>query len=180
MSCPLPTFVIIFSTTSVLWQHLIKGKNHHVKLFLGVDELLGFLGCIQLSSDHMIDHMKEQPIRGLDWQFICCIVRYVSLFPLVYFYSLKWEDNFTIIHKKTDQRLFFLRQLRGFGVSILQFYKAVIHNVLTYLITVRYGNPTANEKKPVWQSRTNSLKNNWLWTSHRFWIISHLYSVERF
>ena len=56
--------------------------------------------------------------------------------------TLKWEDNITII-KKAHQRLFFLCQLKKFGVAckgMQQFYRTTIESVLTFSITVWYGN----------------------------------------
>ncbi|XDV31630.1 hypothetical protein PO909_002597 [Leuciscus waleckii] len=63
--------------------------------------------------------------------------------------SLKWDDNITNITKKAHQRLFFLRQLRKFGVGckgMLQFYRAAIESVLTFSITVWYGNSTVQQR----------------------------------
>ena len=63
--------------------------------------------------------------------------------------SLKWEDNITNITKKAHQRLFFLRQLRKFGVAcggMLQFYRAAIERVLTFTVPVCYGNSTVQQR----------------------------------
>ena len=54
-----------------------------------------------------------------------------------------------LIIKKSQQRLYFLRQLKKFGVGqsiLIQFYRAVIESVLTFSITVWYGTCTATEK----------------------------------
>ena len=57
--------------------------------------------------------------------------------------TLKWEDSITAIMKKANQRLFFLRQLKKCGVAckgMLQFYRATFESVLTFSVTVWYGN----------------------------------------
>ncbi len=49
--------------------------------------------------------------------------------------TLKWDDNLRGIIKKSHQRLFFLRQLKKFGISkvgMFNFYRAVIESVLTF------------------------------------------------
>ena len=64
--------------------------------------------------------------------------------------SLKWEVNTNIILGKAHQRLHFLRQLRKFGVTgeaMVHFYRATVESVLTFSITVWYGNTTAHERK---------------------------------
>ena len=63
--------------------------------------------------------------------------------------SLKWVDNITAISKKAHQRLFFLRQLKKFGMAckgMQQFYQATIESVLTFSITVWYGNSTVQQR----------------------------------
>ncbi|XP_056452319.1 uncharacterized protein LOC130387318 [Gadus chalcogrammus] len=63
--------------------------------------------------------------------------------------SLKWVDNITTIIKKAHQRLFFLRQLRKFGVAckgMQQFYQATVESILTFSITVWDGNPTVQQR----------------------------------
>ena len=64
--------------------------------------------------------------------------------------SLKWEVNTNHILSKAQQRLYFLRQLKKFGVSaeaMVSFYRATVESVLTFSITVWYGNATAFERK---------------------------------
>ena len=54
-----------------------------------------------------------------------------------------------LIAKKAHQRLYFLRRLRSFGLTTqitLNFYKAVIESVLTFLSTVWFGSITVKEK----------------------------------
>ena len=63
--------------------------------------------------------------------------------------DLKWEKNVDHIAKKAQQRLFFLRRLKRFGVSeviLLKFYRAVIESVLTFSITVWFGNTTHKDR----------------------------------
>ena len=63
--------------------------------------------------------------------------------------DLKWELNVDAIVKKAQQRLYFLKRLRSFGLTTqitLNFYKAVIESVLTFSITVWFGSITVKEK----------------------------------
>ena len=63
--------------------------------------------------------------------------------------DLKWEKNVDHIAKKAQQRLFFLRRLKRFGVSeviLLKFYRAVVESVLTFSITVWFGNTTHKDR----------------------------------
>ena len=59
--------------------------------------------------------------------------------------NLKWELNGVNIVKKAQQRLYFFRRLRSFGLTtqvMLNFYRAVIESVLTFSITVWFGSIT--------------------------------------
>ena len=52
--------------------------------------------------------------------------------------------------KKAQQRLFFLRTLKGFRLGsavLVKFYRAVVESVLTLSITVWYGAATAGDKR---------------------------------
>ena len=62
--------------------------------------------------------------------------------------NLKWVLNVATIVKKAQQRLYFLRRLRSFGLTtqMLTFYRAAIDNVLTFSITVWFGSITVKEK----------------------------------
>ena len=56
--------------------------------------------------------------------------------------DLSWHDNVDSIVKRAQQRLYFLRQLKKFGlgqVILVQFYRAVIESTLTFSICVWYG-----------------------------------------
>ena len=59
--------------------------------------------------------------------------------------NLKWELNVVNIVKKAQQRLYFLRRLRSFGLTtqvMLNFYRAVIESVPILSITVWFGSIT--------------------------------------
>ena len=57
--------------------------------------------------------------------------------------DLGWVTHVQAIRKKAQQRLYFLRQLKKFGVNksiLVQFYRAIIESVLSFSITTWYGN----------------------------------------
>ena len=59
------------------------------------------------------------------------------------------NKTYPCIVKKAQQRLYFLRRLRSFGLTTqitLNFYKAVIESGLTFSITVWFGSVTVKEK----------------------------------
>jgi hypothetical protein len=63
--------------------------------------------------------------------------------------DLGWDHNVEAIVKKAQQRLYFLRQLKKFGLNkdiLVQFYQAVIESVLTFSISVWYGSTTQQQK----------------------------------
>ena len=63
--------------------------------------------------------------------------------------DLRWDHNTTAIRKKAQQRMYFLRQLRKFGVDPniqIQFYRATIESVLTYSLTTWYGSTSQQER----------------------------------
>ena len=77
------------------------------------------------------------------------IVQHVKFLGSTISSYLKWELNVDTIFKKAQQRLYFLRRLRSFGLTTqitLNFYKAVIESVLTFLTTVLFGSITVKEK----------------------------------
>uniref|UniRef100_A0A3B1IGX3 Reverse transcriptase domain-containing protein n=1 Tax=Astyanax mexicanus TaxID=7994 RepID=A0A3B1IGX3_ASTMX len=64
--------------------------------------------------------------------------------------DLTWTINTTQLVKKAQQRLYFLRRLRKFGMSpkiLNNFYSCVIESLLTSCITVWYGSTTVAERK---------------------------------
>ena len=64
--------------------------------------------------------------------------------------SLSWNLNISLIISKSHQRLYFLSQLRKFGVSqagMTHFYRAAIESVLTFSLLVWYGSATSQDKQ---------------------------------
>ncbi len=62
--------------------------------------------------------------------------------------DLKWDNHIDSIAKKTQQRLYFLRQLRMFNLPqelLIQFYSAIIESVLCSSITVWFGSATKTD-----------------------------------
>ena len=56
--------------------------------------------------------------------------------------DLAWENNTDAVVKKAQQRLFFLRQLKKFGLRreiLVQFYCSAIESILTFSICVWFG-----------------------------------------
>ena len=56
--------------------------------------------------------------------------------------DLTWENNTDAVVKKAQQRLFFLRQLKKFGLRreiLVQFYRSAIESILTFSICVWFG-----------------------------------------
>ncbi|KAI4875883.1 hypothetical protein NFI96_009459 [Prochilodus magdalenae] len=64
--------------------------------------------------------------------------------------DLTWSHNTHYIVRKSQQRLYFLKRLRKFGMSaqiLSNFYRSTIKSALTSSITVWYGNCTAQDRK---------------------------------
>ena len=56
--------------------------------------------------------------------------------------ELAWENNTDAVVKKAQQRLFFLRQLKKFGLRreiLVQFYRSAIESILTFSICIWFG-----------------------------------------
>ena len=56
--------------------------------------------------------------------------------------DLAWENSTDAVVKKAQQRLFFLRQLKKFGLRrqiLVQFYRSAIESILTFSIFVWFG-----------------------------------------
>ncbi|KAK2167160.1 hypothetical protein NP493_1287g01002 [Ridgeia piscesae] len=67
------------------------------------------------------------------------IVQYFKCIGSTISSNHKWELNVVNIVKKAQQRLYFLRRLRSFGLTtqvMVNFYRAVIKSVLIFSITV--------------------------------------------
>ena len=61
---------------------------------------------------------------------------------------LSWQTNTESLIKKAQQRLYFLRRLKKFGMSrtiLINFYRTTIESILSYAITVWFGNITGAE-----------------------------------
>ena len=68
---------------------------------------------------------------------------------LVISHDLKWELNTTALLKKAQKRLFFLRQLKKFGLpraTLIHFYTAIVESILTHSITVWFKAATAKDQ----------------------------------
>ncbi len=64
--------------------------------------------------------------------------------------DLTWTLNTTQLVKKAQQRLYFLRRLRKFGMPpkiLSNFYSCVVESVLSSCITVWYGSTTARDRR---------------------------------
>ncbi len=64
--------------------------------------------------------------------------------------DLSWTLSTSILIKKAQQRLYFLRKLREAHLSphiLLNFYRCTIESILTNCITVWYGNCTVSDQK---------------------------------
>ena len=63
--------------------------------------------------------------------------------------SLTWDEHCAITHRKAHQRLHFLRQLKKFRAKqsmLLQLYRATVESILTFSITVWYGNTSVEDR----------------------------------
>ncbi len=66
--------------------------------------------------------------------------------------DLKWDNHIDSIVKKSQQKLYFLRQLRKFNLLqelLKQFYSAIIESVLYSSITVCFGSATKTDIRRV-------------------------------
>ena len=82
------------------------------------------------------------------------IVQYFKFIGSTISSNHKWELNVVNIVKKAQQRLYFLRRLRSFGLTtqvMVNFYRAVIKSVLIFSITVWFGSIT--QKETLWLNR---------------------------
>ncbi len=64
--------------------------------------------------------------------------------------DLTWSAHTDAVLKKAQQRLFFLRRLRRFGMSphiLHSFYTCTVESILTGCITACYGNSTSSNRK---------------------------------
>ena len=64
--------------------------------------------------------------------------------------DLSWDAHILEVRKKAQQRLYFLRQLRKFGVDkniLVQFYRSIIESVLTFSITTWFPSVTCQNRE---------------------------------
>ncbi|KAI4889637.1 hypothetical protein NFI96_003621 [Prochilodus magdalenae] len=104
------------------------------------------------TKEMIVDMRKERRphqalfIRGLE-------VERVSSFKYLGVHisdDLTWTLNTTYVLKRAQQRLYFLRRLRKFGMSpriLSNFYSCIIESILTSCITVWYGSTTVKDRK---------------------------------
>eukprot|EP00061_Rhincodon_typus_P003881 g21205.t1 len=77
-------------------------------------------------------------------------VKSVKFFGVTITNDLSWNSHVIVTVKKTQQHLFFLRQIRNFGMSIrtlTNFYTCTIESVLSGCITAWCGNCSAQDHK---------------------------------
>eukprot|EP00061_Rhincodon_typus_P012543 g38341.t1 len=61
--------------------------------------------------------------------------------------DLSWTSHVNVTVKKAEQRLFFLKRLRKFGMSITNFYRHTIERILSGCTMAWYGNCSAQDCK---------------------------------
>ena len=64
--------------------------------------------------------------------------------------DFSWPHNTQHIARKSQQRLYFLRKLKKFGLStklLSNFYRCTVESILTNSITEWFGNCTVQDKK---------------------------------
>ncbi|KAK7892188.1 hypothetical protein WMY93_024151 [Mugilogobius chulae] len=64
--------------------------------------------------------------------------------------DMKWDQHISSVVKKSRQRLYHLRKLRQFNISVelrRTFYCSTVESVLSGCLTVWYGNATERDKK---------------------------------
>ncbi len=94
--------------------------------------------------------------------------------------DLKWDNHIKSIVKKTQQRLYFLRQLRNFNLPqelLKQFYSAIIESVLCTSINVWFCSATKSDLKRLRRVvRTAEwIIDSWSYCSSRLPILQELY-----
>lgn len=79
----------------------------------------------------------------------CGILKSFRFLGYTVFQGLKWESNISTVIKKTQQRMYFLCQLRKYSLPqelLIQFYTTVIESVLYTSVTVWFGLATKQDK----------------------------------
>ena len=76
-------------------------------------------------------------------------VKFFKFLGLTLSDDLSWEEHCTIVARKAQQRLYFLRQLKKFRASkelLLQFYRATVESVLTFSISTWFCSSSQEDK----------------------------------
>ncbi|KAI5613116.1 gastrula zinc finger protein XlCGF28.1-like [Silurus asotus] len=76
------------------------------------------------------------------------------------------HSNINSILKKAQQRMYFLRQLRKYGLPQEQFYTAFIESVLCSLITIWFGATTKQDRNRLQKTVKTAEKNHWCSSAH--------------
>lgn len=77
------------------------------------------------------------------------IIKYIGV---VFDHKLRWDKWTETVNKKGQQRLYFLRKMMSFNVSISilrVFYNSFIESVFTFCITCWFGNATMKQKSSI-------------------------------
>ena len=123
-----------------------------------VDELVDWCNRnnLQLNVDKtkemIFDFRKKNKINHIPLNILDKDVEIVHTFKFLGTLlsdDLKWDNNVDHIVKKAQQRLYFLRRLKSFGVNkiiLKKFYRAVVESVLTFSITVWYSGTTQKDR----------------------------------
>ena len=81
----------------------------------------------------------------------CCFIHFSFKYLGVHFSEdLTWTLNTTQLVMKAQQRLYFLRRLRKFGMTpkiLSNFYSCIIESILTSCITVWYDSTSTMDRK---------------------------------
>ena len=106
---------------------------------------------VSKTKEMVIDFRKNKPvpeplvINGTSIEIVDCF----KFLGTTISNDLKWHRNTVNVTKRAQQRLYFLRRLKKFGISkdvMIQFYRAVIESLLTFSITIWFGSLSQQEK----------------------------------
>eukprot|EP00061_Rhincodon_typus_P013268 g39537.t1 len=131
-----------FSCDPFMWRLL--GVHWRLPLVLGFLEHLILLHFF-VSSKKEGEHSPIY-INGTDVER----VNSIKFLRVIITDNLSWTSHVDATVKKAQQRLFFLRQLRKFGMStriLTNFYRCTIESILFRCITAWYGNCCAQDHK---------------------------------
>ena len=86
-------------------------------------------------NDYWFSKTKTHHLPSHDWEFYSCLnCRFFYIFRNSHFGQSEAGSQRPSLRQKAQQRLFFLRRIRSFGISppvVSQFYRAVIERVFT-------------------------------------------------